>query len=107
MATYKTYNGQSFFDIAMHQYGDASMAVHVAIAAGVAVSDEPVGEVALPDANDSQYSATTVRAITSRGIIPATWLTAESDENNNWLWWDGYLHPDDYMDPDMRLFPGN
>jgi hypothetical protein len=108
MNVYKTYDGQSFFDIAMHRYGDASMAVHIAIAAGVAVSDQPAGEVPLPAADDTRYSAITVQAIAGRGIIPATRLTPENEVNpsNNRLWWDGYLHPDDFQHPEMSLFPG-
>lgn len=102
---YKAYNGQSFFDIAMYQYGDASMAIHIALAGGLSATSQPVGNVKLPTLADD-VNMVVVRAITSRGIIPATWLTDEQQTDKGWLWWSGYLHPDDYLHPDTRLHPG-
>ena len=68
---YKTYEGQSLYDVAAAVLGDASYAIDIAIANGISVTgDLQAGQIlAIPE---GKIKANVLQVYNSAGIIPAT-----------------------------------
>lgn len=73
MRSIEVKKGQSLFDVAMQEYGDATVAIQIAIANDICVSATPPSRVNLPDGIDADLPV--LQRIASAGCVPASDIT--------------------------------
>ncbi|MEG0012409.1 MAG: hypothetical protein RR706_09650 [Muribaculaceae bacterium] len=70
MRSIEVRQGQSLFDVAVQEYGDAAIAIQIAIANDICVSATPPCRVCLPDGIEVDLPV--LQRIASSGCVPAS-----------------------------------